>query len=43
VWAAGAECRTARDHSDDDDYDNNNNNVKIIPTIPERQTWKAGH
>jgi len=42
VWAAAAECRTARDHRDDDDYDNNNN-VKIIPTIPERQTWKAGH
>jgi hypothetical protein len=38
VWAAAAECRTARDHSDDDDNDdhnnnNNNNNVKIIPTI----------
>jgi hypothetical protein len=74
VWAAAAEYRTARDHSDDAnlfhsfdtneyrihpsflilsfynddddvDYDNNNNNnnVKIIPTIPERQTWKAGH
>jgi hypothetical protein len=41
VWAAAAEYRTARDHNDDD-YDNNNN-VKIIPKIPERQTWKAGH
>jgi hypothetical protein len=43
VWAAAAQYRTARDHSDDDDDYDSNNNVKIIPTISERQTWKAGH